>query len=59
MTAPHVSSKSHKLDERFTEDVHKELRAEDSEAWHGVVAILLLIVTVGLILAVITLSATG
>lgn len=59
MTAPHVSNQSHKLEERFTEDTNRELRAEDSEAWKGVVAILLLIVSVGLVLAVITLRATG
>ena len=59
MTAPHVSDKSHKLEERFTEQEHHDLRAEDSEAWHNVVAVLLLIVSIGLVLAVITLRATG
>lgn len=59
MTAPHVSDKSHQLAQRFSEQEHSELRAEDSEAWKGVVAILLLIVTVGLVLAAITLRATG
>jgi hypothetical protein len=59
MTAPHVSDKSHKLQERFSEAEHTELRGQDSEAWQGVVAILLLIVSVGLVLAVITLTATS
>jgi len=54
MTAPHVGDGSHKLEERFSEAEHAELRAEDSQAWNAVVAVLLFIVSIGLVLAVLT-----
>jgi hypothetical protein len=37
-------------------DMRKELKAEDSDAWKGVVGVLLFIISIGLILAVFTAS---
>jgi hypothetical protein len=40
----------------MTPDMRRELKAEDSDAWKHVVGVLLLIISVGLILAVFTAS---
>lgn len=37
-------------------DTQKMLHAEDAEAWHGVTGLLIFIISIGLILAVITVS---
>ena len=57
--ADQTDEKSHEIFSHFSPEEQHELKAEDSEAWHNVVAVLLLIVSVGLILAVITVRATS
>lgn len=42
----------------MTPAMHAEHKAEDSEAWRNVVGVLLLIVSIGLVLAVITVFLT-
>jgi hypothetical protein len=51
--------KSHAIFNQFPPEEQHELKQEDSQAWYNVVAVLLLIVCVGLVLATITFFATS
>jgi hypothetical protein len=54
--APHTDTeKQDDLWHTMNRTTRDELHAEDSEAWQGVVGILLFIVSIGLVLAVLTL----
>jgi len=53
--APHSESHGeHDIWEHMTPAMREELKAEDSAAWRDVVGVLLLIISVGLVLAVST-----
>jgi hypothetical protein len=46
----------HDIWQHMTPDMRRELKAEDSDAWKHVVGVLLLIISIGLVLAVFTAS---
>ena len=46
----------HDIWQHMTSDMRRELKAEDSDAWKHVVGLLLLIISIGLVLAVFTAS---
>jgi hypothetical protein len=49
----------HDIWEHMTPEVQQELKAEDSDAWKHVVGVLLLIISIGLVLAVFTAAMSG
>lgn len=49
----------HDIWEHMTPELQKELKAEDSDAWKHVVGVLLLIISIGLVLAVFTAALSG
>ena len=49
----------HDIWEHMTPELQNELKAEDSDAWKHVVGVLLLIISIGLVLAVFTASMSG
>jgi len=49
----------HDIWEHMTPEMQKELKDEDSVAWNQVVGVLLLIISVGLVLAVFTAAMSG
>lgn len=53
-THSHTDSQTHD-DEHFDETDSNQHLADDSEAWNGVIGLLLFVVTIGLSLAVLTL----
>lgn len=53
MADPHATEE-HSQHQYWDQKTSDDLRVEDSEAWRGVVGVLLLIVTVGIALAVLT-----
>jgi len=53
--AAHPTHDDHAGDKHFDDHESQQHLAEDSEAWNGVTGLLLFIVTVGLILASLTL----
>jgi hypothetical protein len=58
--APHAETHGeHDIWEHMTPDMRAELKAEDSDAWKHVVGVLLLIISIGLVLAVFTAAMSG
>jgi len=58
--SPHAESHSeHDIWEHMTPEMRADLRAEDSDAWKHVVGVLLLIISVGLVLAIGTALLSG
>ena len=58
--APHAESHSeHDIWEHMTPAMRAELKAEDADAWRHVVGVLLLIISIGLVLAVTTALLSG
>jgi hypothetical protein len=58
--APHAEEHGeHDIWEHMTPAMQMELKAEDSDAWKHVVGVLLLIISVGLVLAVFTAAMSG
>jgi hypothetical protein len=58
-TESHEHEPAHDKDDiwqHMTPDVRRQLKAEDSDAWKHVVGVLLLIISIGLVLAVFTAS---
>jgi len=49
----------HDIWEHMTPDMRAELKSEDSTAWRQVVGVLLLIISIGLVLAVFTAATSG
>jgi hypothetical protein len=57
---PHAESHGeHDIWEHMTPEMRADLRTEDSAAWKGVVGVLLLIISVGLVLAIGTALLSG
>ena len=57
---PHAEAHGeHDIWEHMTPDMRSELQAEDSTAWRQVVGVLLLIISIGLVLAVFTAAMSG
>ena len=60
MADPHAEKhEDHDLWQHMTPDMRASLKAEDSEAWWQVVGVLLLIISIGLVLAVGTALLSG
>jgi hypothetical protein len=58
--APHAETHGeHDVWEHMTPDMRAQLQAEDSDAWTHVVGVLLLIISVGLVLAIGTALLSG
>jgi hypothetical protein len=58
--APHADPHGdHDIFQHMTPAMQSELKAEDSDAWKHVVGVLLLIISVGLVLAVFTAAMSG
>ena len=58
--APHAESHGeHDIWEHMTPAMRAELKAEDADAWRHVVGVLLLIISIGLVLAVTTALLSG
>ena len=58
--APHTESHGeHDIWEHMTPAMQAELKAEDADAWRQVVGVLLLIISIGLVLAVATALLSG
>lgn len=58
--APHAEHHGdHDIWEHMTPEMRRELKAEDSDAWKHVVGVLLLIISIGLVLAVATALLSG
>jgi hypothetical protein len=57
--ATHGEHHEENIWEHMTPDVQAELKAEDSTAWTNVVGVLLLIISIGLVLAVVTAMFSG
>ena len=60
MAEPHSESHAEpNIWEHMTPELQQELKAEDSQAWNQVVGVLLLIISVGLVLAIGTALFSG
>jgi hypothetical protein len=56
---PHAENSEHDVWQHMTPEDRASLKAEDSDAWKNVVGVLLLIISIGLVLAVGTALLSG